>query len=115
MGVVTVDLEGVIADVQQICFTINIYTKAQSFGMVKNAYARVFTEAGEELARYSLSEAGNLNGLVVARLCRAPDGIRWAFQALGMPCEGNTCKDPGTLRAVGELCQQSTAEFARSL
>merc|ERR1711972_268767 len=115
MGVVTVDLEGVIADVQQICFTINIYSKGQSFGMVKNAYARVFTDAGEELARYSLSEAGNLNGLVVARLCRAPCGIRWSFQALGMPCEGNTCKSPGTLHAVRDLCRQSTAHLAQQL
>lgn len=113
--VITVDLEGVAAEVQQICFTINIYTKGNSFSMVKNAYARVFTEGGDELAKYSLTEAGSLNGLVVARLCRAPDGIRWAFQALGMPCMGCHCKDPGTLQAVREYCVQPTAALARSL
>mmetsp|Transcript_103137 Transcript_103137/g.267052 ORF Transcript_103137/g.267052 Transcript_103137/m.267052 type:complete len:383 (-) Transcript_103137:102-1250(-) len=113
--VINVNLEGVAAAVHQICFTINIYSKGQSFGMVKNAYARIFTDAGEELARYSLSEAGDLNGLVVARLCRAPDGIRWSFQALGMPCGGNTCKDPGTIQVVSELCKQSSANLARQL
>eukprot|EP00928_Gymnodinium_smaydae_P061325 TRINITY_DN45427_c0_g1_i1.p1 TRINITY_DN45427_c0_g1~~TRINITY_DN45427_c0_g1_i1.p1 ORF type:complete len:383 (-),score=57.00 TRINITY_DN45427_c0_g1_i1:28-1176(-) len=113
--VITVDLQAVASTVDQICLVINIYSKGESFGMVKNAYARVFTEGGDELAKYVLSDAGNMNGLVVARVCRAPDGVRWTFQALGMPCAGNTCKDKATLIVVNELCVQSLCNLARQL
>merc|ERR1711988_1607611 len=47
---------------------------------------------GAELCRYTLREAGNLNGLIVGKIAREA-GERWGFHALGLPCRGRTYKD----------------------
>merc|ERR1712183_306682 len=90
--------------VQQVIFVINIYTKKCSFAHVREPYARVFTADGEELAKYFLQDAGTENGLVVARLLRAPDGRRWSFQAIGQPCRGNVYREslPAILAVGGQ-------------
>merc|ERR1711862_93509 len=76
----------------------HIYTKGRggvpkTFRDVANPYCRVTeTHGGEELCRYTLREAGNRSGLIIARLRRSPDG-RWGFHALGAPSAGTMYKD----------------------
>ena len=52
----------------------------------------VWLRGNEEVCRYTLSEAGDRSGLVIARLRRSPDG-RWGFNALGVPSTGTMYKD----------------------
>jgi len=106
---ITVDLERVQPMVRQVVFVINIYSRGQTFAMVKKAYCRVMTEAGDELARYQLSAVGGENGLIVARILRAPDGLRWSFQAVGQPCRGNVYME--SMRSVQELAAQTPTQL----
>merc|ERR1712226_919780 len=48
--------------------------------------------SGAELCRYSLRDAGNDNGLIIAKIAREAGG-RWGFHALGLPCRGRTYKE----------------------
>jgi len=107
--VIDVSLGEVEEAVQQVIFVVNIYTKGKSFSLVQRPYSRVCTEQGEELARYQLSEAGSDSGLLVARLLRAPDGMRWSFQAVGRPCGGCTYKD--SMRWVREVAAKKPTEL----
>mmetsp|Transcript_30488 Transcript_30488/g.94877 ORF Transcript_30488/g.94877 Transcript_30488/m.94877 type:complete len:420 (+) Transcript_30488:54-1313(+) len=107
--VITLHLDQLASAVQQVVLIINIYTRGQSFARVRNPYSRVFTDTGDELARYQLSDAGQENGLIVARLLRSPDKIRWSFQAVGQPCSGNTYKD--SMRHVQELAAKPPKEL----
>lgn len=90
--VIHADLAHVPADVEQIVFVVNVYTKGISFDKVSNAYCRIFDASGEELARYVLREGRGERGLIIARLFREPGG-RWGFQAIGKFCRGQTWKD----------------------
>jgi len=90
---ITVDLDAVPSSLKQVVFMINIYTKGQSFAQVLNPYCRILSAEGEEFCRYMLSEAGDQQGLIIARLFWEPSGQRWSFQAAGQPCEGRTWKD----------------------
>jgi len=106
---ITINLELVDPAVHQVVFLINIYTRGKTFALVKNPYCRIRTDAGDELARYQLSDAGGENGLIVARILRATDGVRWSFQAVGMPCGGNMYKD--SMRFVQELAAKKPKEL----
>jgi len=90
---ITLELDRVPSNIQQAVFLINIYTNGKSFAQVANPYCRVLSKDGEEFLRYQLSEAGNEQGLVVARLFWDAGGRRWSFQAAGEPCGGKTWKD----------------------
>uniref|UniRef100_A0A7S0AXP3 TerD domain-containing protein n=1 Tax=Pyrodinium bahamense TaxID=73915 RepID=A0A7S0AXP3_9DINO len=123
---ITVELERVPAVVQQIFFLINIYSRARTFNQVANPYCRLVTMAGEEICNYKLREAGNQQGLVMARLFREPGGARWGFQAIGVPCRGQIWKDsmpsvvgharkqPRDLQSKHGLPPALTAEFTSS-
>uniref|UniRef100_A0A7S1Q8N6 TerD domain-containing protein n=1 Tax=Alexandrium catenella TaxID=2925 RepID=A0A7S1Q8N6_ALECA len=91
--VITVNLEQVPKRVEQIILVINIYTKGKSFALVANPYCRVLAANGDELCLYKLNEAGDKEALIIARLFREYGGERWGFQALGIPCIGQTWKD----------------------
>lgn len=91
--VIQVNLKDVPANVDQLVFTVNIYTRGITFERVSNAYCRVCDESGQEMARYALSQGRGQSGLIMARLFREPCGHRWGFQALGSFCRGNTWKD----------------------
>eukprot|EP00929_Paragymnodinium_shiwhaense_P121336 TRINITY_DN9352_c0_g1_i1.p1 TRINITY_DN9352_c0_g1~~TRINITY_DN9352_c0_g1_i1.p1 ORF type:complete len:418 (-),score=79.72 TRINITY_DN9352_c0_g1_i1:50-1303(-) len=91
--VITINLEEVASDVEQIVFVINIYTRGKSFSQVANPYCRIVTDSGDEFCRYQLAEAGREQGLIMARLFREPGAERWGFQAIGAPCSGGTWKD----------------------
>jgi len=90
---------GLLGDtVCHIFFCIHIYSKdrdgqPKTFTSVANPYCRVVEEtAGEEICRYTLDDAGDRSGLLIARLRRESDG-RWGFQALGIPSQGTMYKD----------------------
>lgn len=90
---ITLDLQALTRDVSQVFFLINVYTKGKTFRQVANPYCRIFSETGDELAKYELRDAGTEQGVIVARLLLDAASGRWSFQALGSPCSGNTFKD----------------------
>mmetsp|Transcript_119102 Transcript_119102/g.384574 ORF Transcript_119102/g.384574 Transcript_119102/m.384574 type:complete len:244 (+) Transcript_119102:2-733(+) len=90
---ITVQLDRVGPQAQQVFFVVNIYTPRRTFLQVANPYCRVVDgSSGAEICRYSLREAGSLNGLIIAKIAREAGG-RWAFHALGLPCNGSMYKD----------------------
>uniref|UniRef100_A0A7S4PTF7 TerD domain-containing protein n=1 Tax=Alexandrium monilatum TaxID=311494 RepID=A0A7S4PTF7_9DINO len=87
------ELERIGPAVQQVFFVINIYSAKRTFRNVSSPYCRVVDGSDEsELCRYALQEAGNQNGLIIAKIAREA-GDRWGFHALGLPCTGRTFKD----------------------
>mmetsp|Transcript_49377 Transcript_49377/g.86985 ORF Transcript_49377/g.86985 Transcript_49377/m.86985 type:complete len:424 (+) Transcript_49377:65-1336(+) len=86
------NLDSVPANVQQVFFVVNIYSRGVTFECVRNAYCRIVDSSDTELARYELREAAQQNALVIARLFRE-DPVRWGFQALGTFACGQTWKD----------------------
>lgn len=95
--VISLDLDGLASEVQQIVFVINIYSKDKTFKDVQDPRCRIFTREGsvdgEEICHYRLAEATEEEALIIARLFRAPGDVRWGFQAIGAPCKGRTYKD----------------------
>lgn len=89
---INIHLESLPQWTQQIFLVVNIYTNGLSFAQVARPYCHIVDNAGNELARYELREAGSQNGLIIARLFREP-GDRWGFQAIGSFCNGRTWKD----------------------
>jgi tellurium resistance protein TerZ len=68
---ITCNLGQIPKQVSQIFFIVNIYTKGVTFDRVSNAYCRILDNSTEiELARYTLSEGQQQNGLLIARLFR---------------------------------------------
>jgi len=90
---ITVNLQVVPEWVQQIFLCVNIYSQSCTFDRVANPYCRVLDSSMNELARYELREAGDQNGLIIARLLREGGAARWGFQAIGTFCRGRTYKD----------------------
>lgn len=95
----TVCLDQLGATVRDIFFCIHIYSKARNgqpktFRHVANPYCRVVEGGldGEELCRYTLVDAGDRSGLIIARIRRGVDG-RFSFNALGVPSRGTMYKD----------------------
>ncbi len=83
---ISVDLTSMPADAEKVVVAVSIYdadTRKQSFGQVRNAFARVVNDAnGEELARYDLSEdASTETAMVFAEVYR--NGEEWKFRAVG--------------------------------
>jgi len=90
---IEVRLDQIGASVEQVFFVVNIYTPHRTFGQVAEPFCRVIDDStGAELCRYGLREAGNDNGLIIAKIAREAGG-RWGFHALGLPCRGRTYKD----------------------
>lgn len=88
---IKVNLSAVSADVEKISFTITIHdaqTRAQNFGQVSNAFARIINEeSGQELIRYDLGEDYSVEtAVVVGELYR--NGAEWKFNAIGSGFEG---------------------------
>lgn len=86
------NLDQIPKQASQIFFVVNIYTRGVTFERVSNAYCRIVDSSEIELARYSLSEGQQQNGLLISRLFREVDG-RWGFQAIGSFTKGRTWKD----------------------
>ncbi|CAK0789630.1 unnamed protein product, partial [Prorocentrum cordatum] len=106
--VITVSLDQIPADCDQLVFVVNIYSKGTTFDRVSNAFCRIMDQEGSELARYVLRDGLGESGLAIARLFREPGG-RWGFQALGVFCKGRTWKD--SVPELRAICQKSAREF----
>lgn len=90
---IVVNLDQIGPAVQQVFFVVNVYTPNTTFAQVAEPFCRVIdNNSGTELCRYALHDAGNENGLIIARIAREV-GDRWGFHALGLPCRGRTFKD----------------------
>jgi len=91
---ISLHLDAVSSQVQQMVFVVNIYTKDRTFKQVTNPYCRLYATDEEDLCKYGLTEAGEREGLIIARLVfEAERGRRWSFQAAGQPCSGRTWKE----------------------
>ncbi|CAK0866433.1 unnamed protein product [Prorocentrum cordatum] len=69
--VIHVDLNALGPRVHQVFFVINIYTRGKSFAQVANPYCRVLMDSGDEFCKFRLAEAGDQQGLLMARLATA--------------------------------------------
>ncbi|WJY16955.1 TerD family protein [Pectobacteriaceae bacterium CE90] len=85
--VITVDLAHLPSQVEYLAFTVNSF-RGQTFNEVDNAFCRVVDQAGEELARYQLTEQGSHTGIIIASLYR--NGGNWDFTAHGKASSGRT-------------------------
>ncbi|WP_299436729.1 TerD family protein [uncultured Rhodospira sp.] len=89
--VIKVDLSNLPANVSSLVFTVNSFT-GQDFNSIANAFCRVVDDTtGEELAKFTLSEAGSHTGLVMARLYRHSGD--WKLHAVGEKTSGRTFHD----------------------
>ncbi len=84
--VITVDLNSVPTQYNKLVFVVNIYDAAarnQHFGLIKNAYIRVFDDrSGNELIRYNLTDNySNLTTLICGEIYRHNN--EWKFAAVG--------------------------------
>lgn len=83
---ISVDLEKVPADVNELVFIVNIYdatNRKQNFGQVKNAFCRIYNEeTKEEIKRYDLSEDYSAETAVVFCRLYRHNGA-WKFEATG--------------------------------
>eukprot|EP00929_Paragymnodinium_shiwhaense_P080848 TRINITY_DN42201_c0_g1_i1.p1 TRINITY_DN42201_c0_g1~~TRINITY_DN42201_c0_g1_i1.p1 ORF type:complete len:441 (+),score=83.39 TRINITY_DN42201_c0_g1_i1:49-1323(+) len=98
---ISVNLNALGEMVKDVFFSIHIYSKGRdgrpkTFRDVANAYCRVVDDDncghGEELCRYTLRDAADRSGVIIARLRRSMDG-RFGFHALGVPSTGTMYKD----------------------
>ena len=97
--VIQIDLQIVPANIEKITFTVTIHdadNRNQNFGMVSNAFIRVFN-GSSELIRYDLGEDFSIEtALVVGELYR--HNGEWKFAAIGSGYQGGLaalCKDFG--------------------
>ncbi|WP_293913753.1 TerD family protein [Deinococcus sp.] len=84
--VVSIDLDKVPADVQKIVVAVVIHegqSRAQNFGQVEKAYARVLNgDGGAEIARFDLTEdGGTVTAMLFGEVYR--NAAEWKFKALG--------------------------------
>lgn len=88
---IIVDLTAVPADIEKIAFTVTIYDaikRNQNFGMVENAYVRVFDEVtGTEIIRCDLSEEHSIETAIVAGELYRHNG-EWKFNAVDAGFQG---------------------------
>ena len=88
---IKISLNSVPANISKIAFTVTIYeaeSRNQNFGMVSNAFIRVYNEAnGEELLRYDLGEDFSIETAVVFGELYKNNG-EWKFNAIGSGFQG---------------------------
>lgn len=88
---IVITLADIAPDVQKIAFTVTIdqaAERAQNFGMVENAYIRVFdTVSGTELIKYDLGEDFSIETAVVVGELYKNNG-EWKFNAIGSGFQG---------------------------
>ena len=88
---IVIDLNAVPADIEKVAFTVTIYDaekRHQNFGMVENAYIRVFDSAsGTEMIRYDLGEDFSIETAIVVGELYRHNG-EWKFNAIGSGFSG---------------------------
>lgn len=85
--VITVDLEKVSQDIEEILFVVSIHDyeeRKQNFGQVRNSYIRIVDDiSGQEIAKYELDEDFSIESSVeFGRLYKKDQ--KWKFEASGM-------------------------------
>lgn len=89
---VKIDLSKLPADATEVAICVNIYdavTRKQSFGMVSNAFIRVYEPTeNKELMKFDLTEDYSaFNAMIMGKLYKK-DG-EWKFQAVGEGLNGD--------------------------
>jgi len=112
--VITVELGEVPAEIAQIFFVINAYTKDVTLASLNNAYCRVFDDSDNELVRFTLADACDKSGLVISRLYKSRFG-RWEFQAVGKFCRGRTWMDPCCMSDLKKIFHHSVQDIESDL
>ena len=88
---IRIDLTKVPDNIQRIAFTVTIYeaeSRRQNFGMVNNAFIRIFDEAnGQEMLRYDLGEDFSIETAAVFGEVYKNNG-EWKFNAIGSGYQG---------------------------
>ena len=88
---IMVDLSKVPAAIERIAFTCTIYdaeSRRQNFGMVNNAFIRIFDETnGQEMLRYDLGEDFSIETAAVFGEVYKNNG-EWKFNAIGSGYQG---------------------------
>lgn len=96
---ITLNLDGMPAQVQHLVFTINSYS-GETFAEIDNAFARLVDSDNrdEELCRYELTSTGPHTAMIMAKVSRSGNG--WAFTALGNPGNGRVASDLANLASA---------------
>lgn len=85
---ISIELERLPPNISTLVFTINSFT-GQKFSALKNAFCRVVDQdSRKELARYDLGQAGNVTGMIMAKITR--ENGEWNMTAIGEPAGGIT-------------------------
>ena len=88
---IKIDLSKVPEDIKKVSICVVIYdaeNRAQNFGMICNAFARVSNDAdGREMARYDLSEDASLQSALIFAEVYRHNG-EWKFKAVGQGFAG---------------------------
>lgn len=92
---ITVDLEKVYGRVDTIFLVVTSY-HGHSLTWVNGAYVRIRDEAGQAVAKFTITAGPDNPGMVLARLTRGESG--WVLHALGAGIDARTASD-----AVGPL------------
>lgn len=98
---IKVDLLAIPSEIEKVAFTVTIdqaEVRNQNFGMVENAYIRLFDEiTGTEIIRYDLGEDFSIETAVVVGELYRHNG-EWKFNAIGSGFSGGLaalCKNYG--------------------
>ena len=101
---ILMDLDAMPEAVRCCYIVVNIYSSGRSFADVHDAYVRLVScKTHHELARFELHDGLTSNGVVFAKLRRAPSSgganREWQLCTIGDGCEGAVAGSEGTLRA----------------
>lgn len=91
-----VNLDKIPTDIDSILFVVNIYqaeTRHQHFGMIENAFIRVYNRGNnEELCRFELTDDfKNKTALICGKIYRHDED--WKFDAIGEGTNANTAME----------------------
>jgi stress response protein SCP2 len=101
---ILIDLDAM-PDAVRSCFVVvNIYSAGRTFGDVHDAYIRLVScKTHRELARYALHDGLDGNGVVFAKIRRAPSASglsrEWQLCTIGDGCEGAVAGSEATMGA----------------
>jgi len=115
---IEVTLSEIKTSVASLHIVCNMFTEGASFERVSDAYIRLCTSAGNELARYELGRENKHRGVVFAKIYRQQgkdeSGFEgWKIQALGLSCGGNTALQPGCTDVVCSGVAKKDVEYEK--
>eukprot|EP01099_Mayorella_cantabrigiensis_P002150 TRINITY_DN1944_c1_g1_i1.p1 TRINITY_DN1944_c1_g1~~TRINITY_DN1944_c1_g1_i1.p1 ORF type:complete len:330 (+),score=89.00 TRINITY_DN1944_c1_g1_i1:1136-2125(+) len=90
---IDVDLTSLGPEVASLIFVVTIFTHGKTFKEVKDAYTRLVDKATNiEKVRFTLTELGDKNALVMCKVYRTETGS-WRMLSIGEPIEGRVAED----------------------